>query len=485
METYVLEEIGLIGHTINNDSVIDTMLDTIIGAANSTSFKTVIMHDRKLITCNVNNRVDYYILKTIGAGAYGKIYLLQNKITKYVLKAQKYDSTDAAKQTQNLKAMLKEAIIHFILYKNNSTNFPQIFQIAWTDTHFYIVMEYLDPDKGSILNDYPLFKRIADKKKDEYMIFSCNIATKVAKILKPLQESLKYSHGDVHFGNLYLQKDNNIKILDFGFSGINLGTNRIITNDLNTHYKTGKDITILTRTILYHLPMDTVYVSDGANFIYEQFAALVDAYNDVFFDARNFYLKLDKTGDNLGAAPNNILTILKDCKFHSSPAGSPAASVAASPATSIGGARTKVRKTPSRKLQTRHKTKKLSQRKSSMPITMDEAFEMLKGPVELIHDKKSSLDIKSLEKILKTSPISHIQKYASKIATLYLKEKEDSLDLDLFKILLYYDGEHFDTFTNEYNALKTLPQKQMYLYGTDLVHSTYIHWNTKDTRIKL
>ena len=152
METYVLEEIGLVGHTINNDTVIDTMLDNIIGA-NPTKFVTTIMRDRKLITCNVNEKVDYYILGTIGAGAYGKIYLLQNKITKYVLKAQKYDSTDAAKQTQTLKTMLKEAIIHFILYKNNSTNFPQIFQIALTDTHFYIVMEYLDPDRGSILND--------------------------------------------------------------------------------------------------------------------------------------------------------------------------------------------------------------------------------------------------------------------------------------------------------------------------------------------
>ena len=93
----------------------------------------------------------------------------------------------------------------------------------------------------------------------------------VAKILKPLQESLKYSHGDVHFGNLYLGKDNSIKLLDFGFSTIELGTNKIITNDLNTHYKTGKDITILTRTIIYHLKMDTVYVSDSANFIYETF----------------------------------------------------------------------------------------------------------------------------------------------------------------------------------------------------------------------
>jgi hypothetical protein len=480
METYVLEEIGLVGHTINNDTVIDTMLDTIIGA-NPTKFITTIMRDRKLITCNVNEKVDYYILGTIGAGAYGKIYLLQNKITKYVLKAQKYDSTDAAKQAQTLKTMLKEAIIHFILYKNNSTNFPKIFQIAWTDTHFYIVMEYLDPDMGSILNDYPLYKTIANKEKDEYMIFSCNITTKVAKILKPLQESLNYSHGDVHFGNLYLGKDNNIKLLDFGFSTIELGTNRIITNDLNTHYKTGKDITILTRTILYHLKMDTVYVSDSANFIYETFAALVDPYNDVFFDARKFYLKLDKSGDNIGASPNNILVVLKDCKFE----GTPAASPVGSPPGSIGGARPKIRKTPSRKLQTRSKTKKLSVRKSSMPITMDEAFEMLKGPVELIHDKKSKYNPESLEKILKTSSIKHIQKHALNIATLYLKEKEDSLDLDLFKILLYYDGENFDTFSKEYTALKTLSQKQMYLYGTDLVNSTYIHWNTKDTNIKL
>jgi hypothetical protein len=120
-----------------------------------------------------------------------------------------------------------------------------------------------------------------------------------------------------------------------------------------------------------------------------------------------------------------------------------------------------------------------------MPITMDEAFEMLKGPVELIHDKKSSFNPESLEKILKTSSVKHIQKHASKIATLYLKEKEDSLDLDLFKILLYYDGEHFDTFSKEYSELKTLSQKQMYLYGTDLVNSTYIHWNTKDTGIKV
>ena len=76
---YNLEEIGLTGHTINNDSVIDTMLDTIIGAANPTSFKTVIMRHRKLITCNVNNRIDYYILATIGAGTYGTVYIIQNK----------------------------------------------------------------------------------------------------------------------------------------------------------------------------------------------------------------------------------------------------------------------------------------------------------------------------------------------------------------------------------------------------------------------
>lgn len=499
METYVLEEIGLVGHTINNDTVIDTMLDTVIDPTkNPTSFEKVA---GKEFEYTINTTV-YTIEEEIGSGSYGKVFRVTKDGIKYALKQQEYGG-----DKDELKNMLKESILQFILYKNSATSFPQIFQITWSRKYFYIIMELLDPNEGTILNKLEKYRGKESHKKDQYMLHSCNITKKIATILESLKASLEFSHGDLNQGNIYLKNDNSVKLLDFGFSNIKLGTNRITTNDLNKNYKPGKDLTILARNLLYNIDENYVYAEKDAKDIFEFLSTIVNPHNEFFYKTRDFFQSLDDKENNDTGNPDNVLAKLNmDCeiKLENTPLGSPITATPAtgtpanSPRGSAGGARHTKRKFPSKRpvrnthkrpVQTTHKiqvqnTQKLSSRPRLTPL-MDEGIKLSKSPVELIHDKKSRYNPESLKKILESSSIPHIQKNASQIATLYLNEKEKSLTLDLFKILLYYDGDEFDTFCKEYKSLKTLAQKQMYLYGTDLVHSTYIHWNTKDTGIKI
>jgi tRNA A-37 threonylcarbamoyl transferase component Bud32 len=480
METYVLEEIGLVGHTINNDTVIDTMLDNIIGA-NPTSYKKVEEFKYAI------NKNEYTIESEIGSGSYGKVFQIMKDGTKYALKEQEYGG-----DRDELKNMIKESILQFILYKNSATSFPQIFQIAWSRKYFFIIMELLDPNEGTILNNLDEYRGKESHKKDQYMLHSCNITKKIATILESLKASLEFSHGDLNQGNIYLKNDKSVKLLDFGFSNIKLGKNRITTNDLSKNYRPGKDLTILARNLLYNVDENYEYAEKDAKDIFNFLTSIiVEPYNEFFYKTRELYESLDTTLNNDVGNPDNVLANLNmDCeiKLENTPLGSPitgtpaTGSPANSPRGSAGGARTKRRKNPSRRLA--RKTQKLSSRLRPSSL-MDEGIKITKSSVELIHDKKSRYNPESLEKILKTSTIPHIQSNASKIATQYLKEKEKSLTLDLFKILLYYDGEHFDTFCKEYSELKTLSQKQKYLYGTDLSNTTYIHWNTKDTGIKV
>jgi tRNA A-37 threonylcarbamoyl transferase component Bud32 len=461
------------------------MLTTIIEAENSTEFEANI--GPWLI-----NKKRYDPVKTsvgitpIGTGSYGDVYHIRRIEINYALKEQYYD-----RDTNKLKNMLKEAILQYILYKNSETSFPKIFEVAWTDEYFYILMEYLDPSEGTILNKLPDYSTVESQKTDAYMLYSCEIATKIARILKPLQESLKFSHGDLNKGNLYVKKDNSVKLLDFGFSSIKLGENTIVTSTFNTNYKSGKDLTIFIRTVLYHIGKNRIAYSEPAKSIYNTFSNIIAPYSHaILTDTSKFYSKLDND-DNELAKPDKILEDLNNCSENipfsaiSTPADSPAKAISTasvnqnSSRTSVGGTRTR------RLIARRRASRKKISIKLSGQRSINKGIKMSKSPVDLIHDKKSRFNSKSLEKILKTSSLDHIKNNASKIATLYLNEKEYSLDLDLFKILLYYDGENFDTYANEYSELKTLPQKQMYLYGTDFVRSTYIHWNTKDTGIKI
>jgi hypothetical protein len=463
---YDLGKIGLVGYKINNDTDIDDMIKRIIDNNTTTiDFEKI---DGQPMIFHINNKFEYDINLQLGSGAYGTVFCIEANKIKYALKEQNYRKDNTA-----LSEMLKEAIVHFILceQKDASSHFPKIIQIAWNPTNFFIVMEYLDLFNGGETLNY-IFENKDYRDTPQYMKDACGVATKIASIIQPLQDSLKFSHGDLNFGNIYQAKDKSVKLLDFGFSSVELGGKRIITNPLNTQYKPGKDLTIYTYSVLYNLDKPDYEVSNPDEFkIYSYFKTILPV---VTYHTRIFYEDLDINPNNKSANPANILKNLGGC--------SPTVTGGARPRSHVRSARFRTRRSANNsvsKLRTKTKTKKLNSRNSQYKSL----GKMLKSPIDLIHEKKLEPD--ALTKILETSSVEHIKNNASIIANLYLKEKEKSVALDLFKKLLYYHKKDFTNYCKDYSSLKTLEGKMMFLYGTTLLNKTYIHWNAVDTGIKL
>ena len=465
--TYNLEEIGLKGVKLYETMDIDELIENLI-ASNPTTVEIEEIHNKNVTKLtsiiHLNESFEYEIVKVIGTGSYGCVFLSMNDNNKYAIKEQDYKSNK-----DTLINILKESIVHYILYTNSPANFPKINQIAWNDDNFYIVMEYLDQAKGVIFDK--VYRTILQQKTDAYMEESCRIATTVAKILEPLQKSLEFTHGDLNKGNIYLANDGHIKLLDFGFSAIKFGGERIITSDYNKNYTIGKDLTILSRTLIYNV-VNYTYTDVYPQYVLEFFKAVIRMYIKWIDNSGDFYIKIDDSVNNKAGNPENIITKLGTCK---------------PPTTTLGGGRTKV-PTARRRIRTlrvsrpqKANTKKLKSRRFTTSRIIDI---MQESPEDLIHKNKSKLTVAKLTKVLSSSSLENVKKHASEIAKVYLTEKNDLLSLDLLKTLLYYDDDSLETYCKEYSNLKTLAERLRYVYGTDLPkQSPYIHWNTKDTGI--
>lgn len=185
----------LIYENINNGLTIN-LLQTNIYINNSDSIE----NENKII----NN---YKILKYIGDGTSGKVYLCMDIRTKkrYALKIIHIIKKFGIKNKNSLRE-------YFFMKENNNKNIVKLIDNIYDidNNIMYLIMEYIP--NGCIIT-------INDKIK-------CNILPKekIIKYTKDIINGLKYLHeryiihGDIKASNILLDKDDNAVIIDFGIS---------------------------------------------------------------------------------------------------------------------------------------------------------------------------------------------------------------------------------------------------------------------------
>ena len=167
--------------------------------------------DKGNTNINVGSKLsDFIIEKELGKGNFGSVCLVTSKITKKVyalkeIKREMYNETqrlEVEKEIRLLKQLNHPHVIKFF------TSFIE-------NGNFYLVMEYING--GSLEN---LYKQVTNEGKliREKMIWDFLIQTLSGLVY--LHENKKIVHRDIKPDNLLLDKENGLKISDFGISAV-------------------------------------------------------------------------------------------------------------------------------------------------------------------------------------------------------------------------------------------------------------------------
>lgn len=484
-EIFNLKDIGL-DITINDTTDIDDIevdIDDIIekwqkNPINNISIDATTINGKihKTITINGKKYDLIYILKK---GTYGTIYKMRHGGIDYALKVQEINPKMNEIKLTNAEHMKEiynafyEAIVNYILQIKFPEDVTHIHYFTFSNLDFYSVLEFID---GKTIHESIREKTINH---DSRMLLLEEPLKRICNILNRIQDPLKFTHGDLHGNNaMVLNSDpTKIKLIDFGFSRVELPKCTITGNYyFNKRFHKGKDITILLYALM-HTYEEGHLVGANAKKLFALYNNFLNKYK-VYDDTATLYKDLDKD-DNLDAHPVKVLeqieANMKGGAFDS---------------RKIGGRRTRMPRASRRKTRRRHSSLKShmrnnTTRKNRMLPTI-ETLRLEMNPEDTIHENYSKYTLPVLENILLQSTIPHIQKYTNMIANLYLKEKDTSLQLDLFKTLLYFDSSvqagAFEYFCETYKNASH-KERIFMLYGTDPSikgeHFAHIHWNTK------
>ena len=152
----------------------------------------------------------YKILNELGEGGFGKVYKVQNKIDKniYVIKRINIKS----KTPEELKTIENESLI---LKQINSEYIVKYVDSFIDNEHFNIVMEYCDnKDLKSFINIHKNYNELIN----EEVIY--NIILDICYGIKEIH-SKNLIHSDLKPENIFISKDYEIKIGDFGINIMN------------------------------------------------------------------------------------------------------------------------------------------------------------------------------------------------------------------------------------------------------------------------
>lgn len=150
---------------------------------------------------------DKYVLREqIGQGSFGSVYKAIHKLTNIEVSIKMVDKRLVIKN--------KEAKSHFeneimIMKELDHPMITQLYEIIDSNDHLYIVLEYAKSDLLRYLNgrDECLCEKDARK-----------LFTQIIHVLQYLHNTKKIAHRDLKPENILLDNNNNIKLIDFGFS---------------------------------------------------------------------------------------------------------------------------------------------------------------------------------------------------------------------------------------------------------------------------
>ena len=476
IDTFNLKEIGL-KIKINKDSDIDDIevdIDDIIEKWKIN--EKDLPRNGNFVTIGDK---DYEIIGNLSHGAYGEVFKLKHGGIYYALKTQKLQQKLTKKSVANRDDMSEvysafyEAITNYILQKMFPDDVSHIYYFTFNNRYFYSLIEFID---GKTIYDSIKEKTTHH---DDRMLLLEEPLKSISNILNRIQDPLKFTHGDLHSRNaMVLNSDpTKIKLIDFGFSKLEINNCDIIgNNDFNKKPFKGKDITILLWSLLRNYE-DAHLTDPKAKKLLEIYSIILDKYKHYHVNENaKLYTDLDEN-DNVEAHPTNVLKLLEENT-----------NKAIVPTTTgggkIGGRRLRMPTASRRATRSRPNSKNTTRKKTMLPSIESLRLEM--NPEDIIHTHHTKYSVPVLANVFLQSSIPHIQKYSNKIATLYLNEKNKSLQLDLLKTLLYFDSDvkagAFEYFCETYTKA-TMNERIYMIYGTDPSIKgekfTYIHWNTK------
>lgn len=141
---------------------------------------------------------NYALGRLIGKGSFGKVYLAQHKLTngsKVVLKSAKKDDANLAREIHHHRQFLHPHI-------------ARLYEVIVTESLVWLVLEYCPGDE--------LYNYLLNNGRME--------AAKVQKIFTQLVGAVSYVHAkgcvhrDLKLENILLDKHQNVKLVDFGFT---------------------------------------------------------------------------------------------------------------------------------------------------------------------------------------------------------------------------------------------------------------------------
>ena len=196
------------------------------------------------------NQIKYKVIKKLGEGGFGEVYLIEKDNKKYALKK--------TKEKLNEKDIEQYTKIVNIISKINNRYIAKYYSSFKEKNSINIIMEYAgDKNLKQFINYY---------KNKEELIPENIIANIIIQIVKGIEEIHKNNliHRDLTPDNIFIDEKNLIKIGDFGITKILTETNKYTKSkigklhyiapeiDLGQQYNNKIDIYSL-RCVIYEL----------------------------------------------------------------------------------------------------------------------------------------------------------------------------------------------------------------------------------------
>ncbi|KAG2178823.1 hypothetical protein INT43_001669, partial [Umbelopsis isabellina] len=152
----------------------------------------------------------YRRIRTLGKGNFGKVYLAEHRQTLQQVAIKAVDKRNFKNEDQKIHAMNEKNISHDFAMRLHHKNVVEVYDVKTDDDFIYIIMEYLSGGE--------LFDKIKEKGRlDEHV---------AKRWFREIVEAVKYIHdnGIVHRDlkpeNVLLDKNEHIRICDFGFGKV-------------------------------------------------------------------------------------------------------------------------------------------------------------------------------------------------------------------------------------------------------------------------
>ena len=178
-----------------------------------------------ITSININSIIlsysDFEIIQTIGKSNFANIYKVRYKLNGNIYALKLYDKTKA--NDEHELNYYREKEILYDLTKRNHPNIVKLYADFEENNKAYLVMEYIE---GTTLKNYRKDNSIKGYVAQKEVI---NILTQLLKILEFLHDKCHIIHRDINPNNIIIQKDGNIKLIDFGISAYLENSNKKLT----------------------------------------------------------------------------------------------------------------------------------------------------------------------------------------------------------------------------------------------------------------